>query len=61
MEAPDGPSESGNGSALLEVDHLQVYFPIKSGVVVNRKVAQVLAVDDVSFALKEGETMGIVG
>ena len=27
VEAPDGPSESGNGSALLEVDHLQVLLP----------------------------------
>jgi oligopeptide/dipeptide ABC transporter ATP-binding protein len=59
--APERPAGSGNGSALLEVDHLQVYFPIKSGVVIDRKVAQVHAVDDVSFHLKEGETLGIVG
>ncbi len=59
--AEEQTSHPGNGSSLLEVDHLQVHFPIKSGVVVDRKVAQVHAVDDVSFDLKEGETLGIVG
>jgi oligopeptide/dipeptide ABC transporter ATP-binding protein len=46
---------------LLEVEHLQVYFPIKSGVIVSRAVGHVHAVDDVSFVLHEGETLGIVG
>jgi oligopeptide/dipeptide ABC transporter ATP-binding protein len=53
---------AGNGTrGLLDVDHLQVLFPIKSGVIVDRKVGQVHAVDDVSFSLAEGETLGIVG
>ncbi|MGO9881911.1 MAG: ABC transporter ATP-binding protein [Solirubrobacteraceae bacterium] len=46
---------------LLAVDHLRVLFPIKSGVIIDRKVGQVHAVDDVSFRLDEGETLGIVG
>jgi oligopeptide/dipeptide ABC transporter ATP-binding protein len=50
-----------NGAGLLDVDHLRVLFPIKSGVVVDRKVGYVHAVDDVSFRLAEGETLGIVG
>jgi oligopeptide/dipeptide ABC transporter ATP-binding protein len=54
-------SEAGDGSPLLEVEHLQVLFPIKSGLIVDRKVGQVHAVDDVSFQLQEGETLGIVG
>ena len=48
-------------SALLEVDHLEVHFPIRAGVLVSRTVGHVHAVDDVSFALGEGETLGIVG
>jgi oligopeptide/dipeptide ABC transporter ATP-binding protein len=54
-------SASGNGAQLLEVDHLQVLFPIKSGLVIDRTLGHVHAVDDVSFGLREGETLGIVG
>jgi oligopeptide/dipeptide ABC transporter ATP-binding protein len=50
-----------DGSPLLEIEHLKVYFPIKSGVIIDRQVGQVHAVDDVSFSLGEGETLGIVG
>jgi oligopeptide/dipeptide ABC transporter ATP-binding protein len=46
---------------LLELDHLVVHFPIKRGVLVDRTVGRVHAVDDVSLALAEGETLGIVG
>ena len=54
-------SASTNGGALLDVEHLKVLFPVKRGVVIDRTVAQVHAVDDVSFELREGETLGIVG
>jgi oligopeptide/dipeptide ABC transporter ATP-binding protein len=54
-------ADGANGSALLEVEHLRLLFPIKSGVIVDRQVGQVHAVDDVSFVLHEGETLGIVG
>jgi oligopeptide/dipeptide ABC transporter ATP-binding protein len=53
--------EPGNGRALLEVEHLRVLFPIKAGALVARTVGHVHAVDDVSFELREGETLGIVG
>ncbi|MGA9858246.1 MAG: oligopeptide/dipeptide ABC transporter ATP-binding protein [Solirubrobacteraceae bacterium] len=56
-----GPESNGNRTALLEVDHLRVLFPIKAGLIIDRQVGQVHAVDDVSFALREGETLGIVG
>ena len=53
---------SDNGSAtLLEVEHLKLYFPVKQGVIFEREVARVHAVDDVTFALREGETLGLVG
>jgi peptide/nickel transport system ATP-binding protein len=54
-------TEAGGNGPLLAVDHLRVLFPIKSGVIIDRKVGQVHAVDDVSFHLTEGETLGIVG
>jgi peptide/nickel transport system ATP-binding protein len=45
---------------LLEVHNLKMYFPITRGLL-KRKVADVKAVDDVSFNLKRGETLGLVG
>jgi oligopeptide/dipeptide ABC transporter ATP-binding protein len=53
-------SENGAGS-LVEVEHLKLYFPIKQGILIDREVAQVHAVDDVTFSLTEGETLGLVG
>ena len=45
---------------LIQVDHLVKYFPVKAGFL-QRVVAQVQAVDDVSFGVQEGETLGLVG
>ena len=49
------------GDPLLEVTDLVKHFPIKFGMVVDREVARVRAVDGVSFTLREGETLGLVG
>ena len=46
---------------LLEVNNLKMYFPVTSGVLFQRKIADVKAVDDVSFSIKKGETLGLVG
>jgi oligopeptide/dipeptide ABC transporter ATP-binding protein len=51
---------STNG-VLLRVEHLKHYFPIKKGVLVDRTTDHVHAVDDVSFSMREGETLGVVG
>jgi oligopeptide/dipeptide ABC transporter ATP-binding protein len=60
--APDAQQPApANGADLLEVDHLRVLFPIKSGVIIDREIGHVHAVDDVSFELHSGETLGIVG
>ncbi len=52
---------SSTNGALLDVEHLRVLFPVKAGLLIDRAVAQVHAVDDVTFRLKEGETLGVVG
>jgi oligopeptide/dipeptide ABC transporter ATP-binding protein len=54
-------SGDGPGTALMSVEHLRVLFPVKAGLIIDRTVANVHAVDDVSFSLAEGETLGIVG
>lgn len=45
---------------LLEVKNLKKFFPIKGGVF-GKTIARVHAVDDVSFSMKNGETLGLVG
>lgn len=46
---------------LLEVKGLKKYFPVNKGIIFNRKIGDVKAVDGVSFYVNRGETFGIVG
>ncbi|HJT11832.1 MAG TPA: ABC transporter ATP-binding protein [Dongiaceae bacterium] len=46
---------------LVEVRDLKKYFPVKRGLVFDRVVGQIKAVDGVSFAIRRGETFGLVG
>ncbi len=50
-----------SGETLLEVKDLKMWFPITEGLIVERHVGDVRAVDGVSFQLKRGETLGLVG
>src|SRR5437773_3352256 len=53
---------STNGAGpLVELENLKVYFPIKSGIVLDRHVGDIRAVDDVSLTIRRGETLGLVG
>lgn len=46
--------------SILEVSNLKKYFPIRTGIL-KRTTGQVYAVDDVSFSVEKGETLGLVG
>jgi peptide/nickel transport system ATP-binding protein len=48
-------------SALVSVQGLKVHFPIRSGIVLNRRVGAVKAVDGVDLEIEEGTTLGLVG
>jgi peptide/nickel transport system ATP-binding protein len=52
---------SANGGPLVELEDLRVWFPIKSGLVLDRHVGDIRAVDGVSLAIRRGETLGLVG
>ena len=49
-----------DGRPLVEVENLSQFFPLVGGVL-QRKVGDVKAVDDVSFTIRRGETLGLVG
>jgi oligopeptide/dipeptide ABC transporter ATP-binding protein len=61
-----GPREGStppqaDGEALLEVTNLQMHFPIRQGIVWQRQVGSVRAVDGVDFSIRPGESLGLVG
>ena len=61
-DTPVQADPGANGQPpLLQAEHLQLYFPIRYGLLVDRTVGVVHAVDDVSLSLAEGQTLGIVG
>ena len=54
------PVDKTNKKDLIQVNNLKKYFPVRGGLL-QKTVAWVQAVDDVSFTIKEGETLGMVG
>ncbi len=46
---------------LVNVRDLKMYFPVTAGLIFQRKIADVKAVDGISFEVKRGETLGLVG
>ena len=59
--APEAQVEMSSSEKLLEVDGLKMYFPVTSGLFIQRKVADVRAVDGLSFHVDKQETLGLVG
>ena len=60
-EQPQGNAPSPDSENLIEVNNLKMYFPVSSGLLFQRTVANIKAVDGVSFVIKRGETLGLVG
>ena len=60
-ETPPTPKPASNGRGLVELENVKVYFPIKSGLVLDRHIGDVRAVDDVTLTIERGETLGLVG
>ena len=58
METTNGQSTD---NVLVDVKNLKMYFPVTSGLLFQRTVAHIKAVDDVSFSVRRGETLGLVG
>src|SRR3954451_12206993 len=59
LSGSPGPAE--HGDALLEIRGLEVYFPIKKGIFMDRTVGHVRAVDGVDLTVLRGSTYGLVG
>jgi oligopeptide/dipeptide ABC transporter ATP-binding protein len=57
----EGRAAAANGSELLVVDDLKKHFPVTRGILFQKQVASVKAVDGVSFTVRSGETLGVVG
>ena len=58
---PSQPEPDARGEELLRVENLAVHFHITRGILLKRQVGVVKAVDGVSFTVKRGETLGLVG
>jgi oligopeptide/dipeptide ABC transporter ATP-binding protein len=61
-DTPQAPATQADGDgALVAVDNLKLYFPIREGIIFQREIARVHAVDDVTLRVREGQTLGLVG
>src|SRR5918999_3606624 len=63
VQTPEATTEmtGSDDNALVRVENLTKYLPITQGIVFQRKVGAVHAVEDVTFQIYPGETLGLVG
>ena len=59
--APTAGSNAPDGQTLVKVNGLKMYFPVTAGLFIQKKIADVRAVDGLDFEVKKGETLGLVG
>ncbi|MEA3337816.1 MAG: dipeptide ABC transporter ATP-binding protein [Chloroflexota bacterium] len=57
----DNNGKNGDNGVLLRVEDLKMHFPITSGIVFQRTIGHVKAVDGLNFYIRQGETLGLVG
>ena len=55
------PQITEPGTVILEAKNLKKYFPVTKGLLISKVTGHIKAVDDISFELRAGETLGIVG
>jgi oligopeptide transport system ATP-binding protein len=60
-QAPSVPTAGSGDDTIVSIKDIRMYFPVTSGVIFQRKVADVKAVDGVQFQIRRGETLGLVG
>ena len=61
IEQTTQPTQPQTDEVLLDVRHLKQYFPVTRGLIIQKKIADIKAVDDISFQVHRGETLGLVG
>jgi oligopeptide transport system ATP-binding protein len=60
-ERPAGQPPSSKEDLLVDVHDMKIYFPVTAGFLISRKIADNKAVDGITFNVKRGETLGLVG
>ena len=61
QETRQNLAQTGTAKPLVEIKNLKKYFPVTEGIVIQNTVAEVKAIDDISFKILKGETLGLVG